>query len=448
MSHQSEGKPKSRLIETRELKKVRPIFEGSGEVVRRYDQFKKIFEKTGEYRLFAEPVIAEGQRNFISWYTDLEGDIRSYNHLDEEEKEKIKGQLKHQVDRMRRMAGELSKNETFNRALDNSLEVPALENSVFFVGDRVVLVEWGLIRDEFKPPRGIIKNLIAVEPPEIKTAAMQIQTVYPDGEPAPGVSLEIRYPGNRIETETGSGGIVQLEDIPLETVVEVRVKQQRQGDIEKQFTCTGMGQYPPIVVEDMREKEVILPPPPPPPSPPPPEPGPGIEKETKKRGLWWLWLLLLILILAALIALLRNCHCGKETVPPIVGTPSVPLKNIAITVSDAETGNPIEGAGITVGHEGKRSDGKTDTLGVVEFRDMPEGTALTVFVAAPGYEEKSETLTCCTSHKIRLKPLPSLTPISPSKSIVFTILDANTVQPIESAKVTISFNNQKIDKYR
>ena len=113
---------------------------------------------------------------------------------------------------------------------------------------------------------------------------------------------------------------------------------------------------------------------------------------------------------------------------------------IAGTVTDASTGDPIEGANVTV-TAGAYSD-ITDAYGHYNITDVPPGT-YTVTASASGYYSNSTSATVIseetTTADLELSPLPG--------TIAGTVTDASNGEAIIGATVTANGYNATTDAY-
>ncbi len=83
-----ENTSESRLIINDPLERMRSVFSGQGEVVRRYEQINAIFGATHGTKLLAKAIPAISGKN-ISWFISLSGDIRNYSELNDREKNNV-----------------------------------------------------------------------------------------------------------------------------------------------------------------------------------------------------------------------------------------------------------------------------------------------------------------------------------------------------------------------
>lgn len=170
----------SQLIITTDVTSIRPVFsEGTSENIKRYSQLKKLFETNKEYRFFAEPVLAAGQK--IAWHTEHEGKIIPLSKMDEEEQLNAKSILKNNVNRLYKsvlaMIDESDKRKKLFELIDSCIEIPSFDD-IYLIqnssGDRsFCIVRWGFVGEDFNAPKHLIANLIATRVADIKIRAIK-----------------------------------------------------------------------------------------------------------------------------------------------------------------------------------------------------------------------------------------------------------------------------------
>jgi len=105
--------------------------------------------KLGSFReFFAEPIVnhSEGE---ISWYSHGGGEVRSFANLTHEERNRVSESIRDIDQKLKATADKLSKasqqSAWLGDAMRSMLLVPNLEQSIFLVGDRPVLCQWGCV---------------------------------------------------------------------------------------------------------------------------------------------------------------------------------------------------------------------------------------------------------------------------------------------------------------
>lgn len=105
--------------------------------------------KSGIFReFFAEPIVNHSKGE-ISWYSHGSGDVRSFASLTAEERHGVSEAI-HDIDqKLKATADKLAKSSPqsswLGDAMRSMLLVPNLEQSLFLVGDRPVLSQWGCV---------------------------------------------------------------------------------------------------------------------------------------------------------------------------------------------------------------------------------------------------------------------------------------------------------------
>lgn len=226
----------SQLIITTDVSSIRPVFsEGTAENIKRYNQLKKLFENTKEYRIFAEPVPAGGQK--VAWHTEYEGKIIPFRKLDEEEQEKAKGLLKTEVNKIYKtivavIDEDQNRKRLFN-LIDSFIEIPDYDD-IYLVQNadgrkNFCIVRWGFINDDFNAPKNLIANLIP-----LKVASVNIRAIKGNNKIADNEKIFFDYNGKTEEYTTDNKGRIYLQDISLLTKItayqidENEVKQYEQ----------------------------------------------------------------------------------------------------------------------------------------------------------------------------------------------------------------------------
>ena len=95
---------------------------------------------------FAEPIVNRN-REEITWYTNLEGEIRSFMQLSQQERRLASTIIAQNCDEFRsaiaRIEKSLGADSPAAMALSGMLVTPDISKSIFMVGNNLVLTEWG-----------------------------------------------------------------------------------------------------------------------------------------------------------------------------------------------------------------------------------------------------------------------------------------------------------------
>lgn len=190
----------------------------------RFVNLKSVFAQYDLYRLFAEP--AESTSD-ISWYTDWPVDttkpvltLGELSQHDPAHASEVKGKVASLMDAFYREAEKYRSNgqsyERLQHILTDSFEIPEAETNVWILTDttgqeRYVLTQWGHLRDEYNPRRGLINSWERVMRKDIT-----LKTTWADNrQPASGQTLTFTdTSGNRIgQFTTDSAGQGQLTNV-------------------------------------------------------------------------------------------------------------------------------------------------------------------------------------------------------------------------------------------
>ncbi len=211
----------SQLIITTDVSSIRPVFsEGTAENIKRYNQLKKLFENTKEYRIFAEPVAAGGQK--IAWHTEYDGTIIPFRKLDEEDKETAKGLLKNEVNKVYKtivnIIDEADNRERLFELIDSCLEIPDYDD-IYIIqnanGEKnFCIVRWGFINEDFNAPKHLIAKLIP-----LKVASVKFKIIKGNNKIAKNEKVFFEINEKTHELTSDEKGIIFFNDIKLLTKI-------------------------------------------------------------------------------------------------------------------------------------------------------------------------------------------------------------------------------------
>ena len=95
---------------------------------------------------FAEPIVNRN-REEITWYTNFEGEVRSFMQLSQQERTAAASIIAQNCDEFRSAIGRIEKSLGADSpaalALSGMLVTPDISKSIFMVGNNLVLTEWG-----------------------------------------------------------------------------------------------------------------------------------------------------------------------------------------------------------------------------------------------------------------------------------------------------------------
>jgi len=208
----------SQLIITTDISTIRPVFsQGASENIKRYNQLKKLFEKSKEYQVFAEPIPAGGQK--IAWHTDFSGTPIPFGNLSQSEQENAKGRLKTQVNRLYKAVvnsskgSEKSTKDLFD-LIDSCIEIPDYKDIYVIKNSNgqsnFCIIRWGFTSDDFKAQTGLVEKLIP-----IKVDTFVIKAIISDGSVAANETIILENSNQTFEATTDSEGKIYLEDVDM-----------------------------------------------------------------------------------------------------------------------------------------------------------------------------------------------------------------------------------------
>lgn len=130
----------NRLICSSKVSDLRPI--GTPKQ-RLYSKNQSLLSKDGVAKSFAQP-IENPNGETIDWYTEENGKITKYEDLDIENQENLKNQFKELIEKIDSLKNNLAykdEDKEQNLILNNYVKIPDI-NSIFLVGNKIVLVNW------------------------------------------------------------------------------------------------------------------------------------------------------------------------------------------------------------------------------------------------------------------------------------------------------------------
>lgn len=396
------------LVTKRPLTGLRSNFEGIGEVIHRFGQIAPLLKRSG-VTLFAEPAIGKDGTH-VAWYSDFDTAWRPFTNLSEEEQLLARHLLWEQLDLLDRALDQTAAEgkADLQRTIAHASEIPS-PDSLFLGKDRVILVEWGFVKDLAGSESGVARRLARRIPPVADTPApspasesatrSQLRVrVVAENSRAPVVGCEVRLLQTAPASQLAAGttdlhGFVNLGTWPSSRPVEVRTDgiAQRYAAASAQF---GEGEPPRDVVE------LVLTP----------------VLSRKPRPWWWLLAALaalLVLLLAAWWFHWRYRDLGLEVLD------AVDRQRIAAGRLETDAGERIA----------EVRDGR---LIIPDARRPVSGR-----VVAEGYQPKPVRIECCDSPAIlldRVAPPPPPPPPPPSPSPPASVPTGDfTVKAIDKA---------------
>lgn len=205
--------------------------------LKRYPQFKMLFDENENHLIFAEPNNNRATKETL-WYTSIEGTLKNYLDVDENYKQQIVAVLKKQTKELFNRALYIYEHDKDNKSilevLEKSIEIPDLSdlNVVETTNNKiyVVLSRWSSIFDNYGAEKGIIKSLVP-----IKIKDVQIRVKYDNDKVAKNEKFLIRVGEKQFDSFTDENGNIDLVDIPFWTNIEIEYN----DEVEKKwsFVC-------------------------------------------------------------------------------------------------------------------------------------------------------------------------------------------------------------------
>ena len=182
------------MIQSDVLSLCRPEMPEGIEVISRYQLFKQVISSElgpETVSILAEP-IKNSEKDSISWYTELPGQVVHFNEMNEEQKTFVRGEVERRAGQFAELAAKFKTSQSGNQVLAGALFSKILNRidgyDLYLVGGKPVVVGWGLAsspgRREKKPP----------EPPTPTTPSDDGAGGIPPGGMPPG-KKPWRWPG-------------------------------------------------------------------------------------------------------------------------------------------------------------------------------------------------------------------------------------------------------------
>lgn len=226
----------SQLIITTDVSSIRPVFaEGTAENIKRYNQLKKLFENTKEYKIFAEPIPAGGDK--VAWHTEYEGKIIPFRKLDEEEQETAKGLLKSEVNKLYKTIISIIDEDNNRKKLfdliDSCIEIPDFDD-IYIVQNasgqkNFCIVRWGFINEDFNSAKNLIANLVP-----LKVATITFRAIEGNNKIAVNEKIHFNFDGKNQELTTDDKGRIYLTDVKLLTTINAYQLDKNENKVYEQ----------------------------------------------------------------------------------------------------------------------------------------------------------------------------------------------------------------------
>ncbi len=383
-----------KVIENKKIENVRYIFGSPSTAKSRYNQIKRTFPESDEYKIFAEPVFVQ-DTNSIIWSTDFDGSIINYSKLSPTDQVIAEKLLSKSIQNILSIAKTFETNE-LTEFIYNCIEIPSMQN-VYLVrgkqGDKVVLTEWGFVSDTPGMEKGLLAKIISV-----KRVPMVFDIIFKDNKtPAPNRKFFFEFEGQTQTFYSDANGKITLQDVKVDEEVKVYEKDGDTNINEQSFICYENGKYK-IEVErfvDMPFKVINE----------NNEPVPGEtftfefngEQKTLTADSEGRITLPQIKVGTEVAAFQQNeekqlnkhnfiCEADKEYILKIK-SPEEPIYNMRIKVIDPK-GEVVPNAKVKISYEGKTVELFSDAEGFVVLEDVKPQTQ--VKVVAIGKKQKKK----------------------------------------------------------
>ncbi|MBN2891500.1 MAG: hypothetical protein JXL97_06520 [Bacteroidales bacterium] len=250
----------SQLIITTDVSSIRPVFtEGTAENIRRYNQLKKLFENSKEYKVFAEPIPAGGDK--VAWHTEYEGKIIPFRKLDEEDQETAKGLLKSEVNKLYKTIISIIDEDKNRKKLfdliDSCIEIPDFDD-IYIVQNasgqkNFCIVRWGFINEDFNSAKNLIANLIP-----LKVATISFRAIKGNNKIAVNEKIFFTYDGKTQELTTDDKGRIHLVDVKLLTTISAYQLDKNEAKLfEQQYVIENDFEHTFFIGNQSRPKQSV-----------------------------------------------------------------------------------------------------------------------------------------------------------------------------------------------
>ncbi|WP_029011517.1 hypothetical protein [Niveispirillum irakense] len=179
-----------RLLCETTLQGLRPAGAGGGRVIETWEQLDQYIRRNlgdAAADLLAEPVMGHGAQ--ISWFGPAGGNVVPFRDLDDTARADLLARLQETVAQIRDQADRLSTAGTgpthaMGEALSKALKLPPpVEDQLFSVGGRPVLINWGIELEGPPPEREPLAEFLRAVPPPLDETSASDPPSPPD-EPA------------------------------------------------------------------------------------------------------------------------------------------------------------------------------------------------------------------------------------------------------------------------
>ncbi|MFV3074871.1 hypothetical protein [Niveispirillum fermenti] len=181
-----------RLLCETTLQGLRPAGTGGGRVIETWEQLDQYLRRDlgdDAADLLAEPVMGSNTR--ISWLGPADAPAAAFRSLDETARADLLARLQETVAQIRDRADRLSAAgsgpaHALGDALAKALKLPPpVEDQLFSVGGRPVLVNWGIELEGPPPEREPLAEFLRAIPPPVVPPAVEAPPVEPPPPPPP-----------------------------------------------------------------------------------------------------------------------------------------------------------------------------------------------------------------------------------------------------------------------
>ncbi len=233
-----------KILISKPISKIKGLFGNLDEYKARYNQLVRFFDKGGEHRLFAEPVLIR-EKMEISWFTDHQGQFKSYKQLNEEQQNIAKALLIQRMQHIRKtlnQSGESEEKKRIKEILEKYFEIPTVDDIFAIIANGeikdVQIIQWGCISEAYDADRGLINKMIPAD-----YYPMVFKAIYNDGSIAANETVLFETPDGSTEKTSDNQGIINLGEFRVYSIIYAKPAADIESQYRQQYVCTGKDQY-------------------------------------------------------------------------------------------------------------------------------------------------------------------------------------------------------------
>ncbi len=247
------------LIGKKTIKQIKCLFSGLTEYESLYNQIQQLFKEDRKYQIFAQPIYLP-ERNEISWFTDLEGEITPFVKLSVEQKQEAEKLLGAQIGRLYEEIQKMPEKSKFeiSSKIDMLLEIPEARD-IYVVKDsqgafsHVVLTQWGCVSEAHDAMDGILKKYVPAD-----WIPMNFQIIFDDQTPADNEEIIFEYGGKKETFTSDENGNISLGELKAYTkVIAYQLKGEEKINLHE-FICFEDEMHQIIIPKPLMMKFIVL----------------------------------------------------------------------------------------------------------------------------------------------------------------------------------------------